>query len=189
MRKGFTLVETLVAITILTLSTGGPLFTASRAVVAAQVARDHLIASYLAQEGLEYMRAMRDNAYLEYASPTPSGSSAWNNFIGGGSANSVQACINTSCTLDQSRPLGVGNGLAVQPCSGSCSPLRLAAQTGDAASFVYTQQNSGTVTPFTRTLRVVDSGTYEASVTVTVSWTFHGIPYKVEMSDHLTAWQ
>ena len=62
--KGFTLVESMIAVTILTFAVAGPLYTASRAFVAAEIARDKLTASYLAQEGVEYVRAMRDNEYL-----------------------------------------------------------------------------------------------------------------------------
>jgi len=57
---GFTLIETLIAVTILTFAVSGPLYTAGRALVAAEIARDQLVASYLAQEGVESVRAMRD---------------------------------------------------------------------------------------------------------------------------------
>ena len=81
--KGFTLIEAMVAITIVTLSIAGPLYTASRAIVAAENARDQLIASYLAQEGIEYVRMMRDDEYLASYQTGGAGisSTAWNNFL------------------------------------------------------------------------------------------------------------
>lgn len=63
-RRAFTLIETMIAITILTLSVAGPLYTANRAIVAAQIARDQLIASSLAQEGIECVRTVRDDDFL-----------------------------------------------------------------------------------------------------------------------------
>src|SRR3989344_7940392 len=63
-RRGFTLIETMIAVTILAFAVAGPLYTANRVVVAAQTARSQLTASYLAQEGIEYMRSMRDKEYL-----------------------------------------------------------------------------------------------------------------------------
>jgi len=82
-KKGFTLVETMVAITILTLAISGAFMTANSAIVAAEVARDQLTASYMAQEGIEYVRLMRDNDYLAaYKSNTATASSVgWNNFL------------------------------------------------------------------------------------------------------------
>ena len=52
----FTLVETLIAISIVTIAISGPMLSASRALIAANIARDQLTASYLAQEGIEYVR-------------------------------------------------------------------------------------------------------------------------------------
>lgn len=59
------MVEALIAIAIITLTIGGPLYAASRSLNAANNAKDRLIASYLAQEGIEYVRRMRDNMYLQ----------------------------------------------------------------------------------------------------------------------------
>ena len=88
---GFTLIEAMVAITIVTLAVTGPLFTASRAIVAAQMARQKLTASYLAQEGIEYARAMRDNEYLAayQAGGTNISTAAWTDFLTGSSAGSI----------------------------------------------------------------------------------------------------
>lgn len=59
-QKGFTLIETLVAISILTLATLGPLAIAAQGIQSAGYARDQITAFYLAQEGIEYIRYVRD---------------------------------------------------------------------------------------------------------------------------------
>ena len=55
-KKGFTLVETLVATTILIVAITGPLFIAHKGIVVGTDTRDQLIASYLAQDAIEYVR-------------------------------------------------------------------------------------------------------------------------------------
>lgn len=186
--SGFTLIETMVAISILTLSIAGPLYTASRAIVAAETARDQLTASYLAQEGIEYVRMMRDDVFLAtYQEGGPNVSStAWTNFITGGSPASITACRASTCLLDPALLMGTGSNLSLQPCSGAvCAPLHL-------SNGIYTQQQIGTVKPFTRTIQVLDaspSGATDVRIVSTVSWDFHGTPYFVIITDHLTPWQ
>lgn len=62
--KGFTLVETLVAITVLALALVGPFSAVENSLFGSYVARDQLVAAALAQEGVEYIRSIRDNNYL-----------------------------------------------------------------------------------------------------------------------------
>lgn len=64
LQKGFTLIETLVAISILLLSIIGPMEIAARGLFSAYYARDEITAYYLAQEGVEYVRNLRDTKYL-----------------------------------------------------------------------------------------------------------------------------
>lgn len=183
--RGFTLIETLVAVSILALAVSGPLFAASRAIIVAQIARDQLTASYLAQEGVEYVRAMRDNIYLTYYRASGSGISddAWTDFISGSSAGSITSCKATTCTLDPQRTMGTGSNLALTTCSaGSCGPLYL-------AGGLYTQAAVGSVTPFTRTIQVTEVSATEARVVSTVTWSFRGTPYTVSVRDNLTGWQ
>lgn len=59
--KGFTIVETLVAITILMIAIAGPLVAASRSLNAALYSRDQMIASFLAQETMEVLKNFRSN--------------------------------------------------------------------------------------------------------------------------------
>lgn len=186
--KGFTLIETMVAVTILAFAVAGPLFTASRVVVSAQTARDQLTASYLAQEGIEYVRMMRDKEYLSsyQAGGTNISGVAWADFLSGEDRASITACRTTTCTLDPAQDMGS----ALQQCSGDCGPLYL-------ANGIYTQRSdiAGSVkTAFTRTIQVLDipntPNEYpDKRIVSIVSWNFHGIPRSVTASDHITPWQ
>jgi prepilin-type N-terminal cleavage/methylation domain-containing protein len=182
-RAGFTLIETMIAVTILTLSISGPLLGASRAIVLAEISRDQLTASYLAQEAIEYVRAMRDDAYLNsYRNGGAAiSAAAWTDFVSGASAWSITQCISTACTLDPARPMGFGSTMALTAYSGN-APLYL-------SNGIYTQQQIGTQTEFTRTVRAATVAANEESITSTVSWSFHGTPYTVTVVDHLTSWQ
>jgi len=180
---GFTLVETLVAVSILTLSVSAPLYTASRAIVAAEIARDQLTASYLAQEGIEYARMMRDDAYLSayQVGGVNISTVAWTAFLSGGSTAAITQCIVATCTLDPARLMGVGSSL--QPCSGgTCTPLYL-------SNGIYTMQQVGTKTAFKRTVRASTILPTEELITSTVSWDFHGTTHMITVTDHLTPWQ
>ncbi len=59
--RGLTLVETLVAISILTIAVVGPLGIIAQALHTSYYTRDQMTAYYLAQEAIEYVRNLRDN--------------------------------------------------------------------------------------------------------------------------------
>lgn len=206
--KGFTLVETMVAVTIIMFAVTGPLFTASRSIVAAQIARDHLTASYLAQEGIEYVRAMRDNEYLSAykdaltnsaINPTING---WTNFLSGsmpGNPGSISLCRGPTalCTLDPRATMGSGANKSINTFSGT-APLYLTNCPSGPSSCTppneYTQQNppNSMKTPFTRTIQVIDllaPESPEERIISKVSWSFHGVPYSVTVTVNLTKWQ
>lgn len=183
----FTLIETMVAITIITFAVAGPLFTASRAIDAAQLSRYQLTASYLAQEATEYVRAMRDDEYLAAynAGDGNISQTAWVNFLTGSDPASITRCSAMTCTLDPTANMGTGSGFALNTCTGSaCTPLYL-------GQGVYTQNNNfGAIqTPYIRTLQVTSVSPTEEKVVATVSWVFHGTNYSVVTTDHLTPWQ
>ena len=62
--KGFTLIETIVAITILITAIIGPFTLASQTLRAQAIAKNNLVAANLAQEGIELIRNRRSNNIL-----------------------------------------------------------------------------------------------------------------------------
>jgi Tfp pilus assembly protein PilV len=195
---GFTLIEAMIAVTILTFAIAGPLTSASRALVATEVARDQLTASYLAQEGIEYVRAMRDDEYLAAykVGGANVSTTAWTNFISGSDAASITSCRATTCTLDPAALGGMGHqsGDSLQQCSLSgtphpvCDPLYPSATTG---VYTLTPNPNYTQTRFTRTIQAIDISGYpnDEEIVSTVTWSFHNTPYTVTVTDHLTPWQ
>ncbi len=181
--RGFTLLESLVAVAILALAIAGPLYAASRSIIAAQLSRDKLTASYLAQEGIEYVRQVRDNSYIAAyrTNRTTASDSSWTPFVN----QQISRCPSArGCTLDD--PWSSSSVLTTCASSG-CTALYL------NAAKQYTQKSitggiANTVTPFIRTIKVeaVSGTANEVSVTSDVTWIFHGTPYHVTITDHLT---
>ncbi len=63
--KGFTIIETLIAVAILMIAIVGPLTIAHRGLIAAITAREQITANYLAQDAMEYLKNIRDGALIE----------------------------------------------------------------------------------------------------------------------------
>lgn len=175
--KGFTLIEALVAVAILALAVGGPLYAANRALVVAAISRDQLIATSLAEEAIEYVRLQRDDDFL--ALGTDSG---WSQFL-----FDVGGCVAPNkCTVDPPPINGVSKKATFTACTGTCTPLNL---TGGG---IY-QQTGSPASIFTRSMsvKVISStpGQQEEQVQAQVSWRYHGTVYTVTLFDELTQWQ
>ncbi|HXK37645.1 MAG TPA: hypothetical protein VJ579_01100 [Candidatus Paceibacterota bacterium] len=61
MKKGITLIETVVAVTVLTFALGGPFLLAAKSLRSAAYAREEIAAARLGEEALEIIHNMRDN--------------------------------------------------------------------------------------------------------------------------------
>src|SRR3989344_1106832 len=62
--RGFTLIETFVAVTILITAIVGPLAIAAQGLVTAKTASDQTTALYLSQDAMEYVHFVRDSNQL-----------------------------------------------------------------------------------------------------------------------------
>lgn len=189
--KGFTLVETLVAVAILSIAIMAPLYEASRGIIAAQNSSYQLTASYLAQEGIEFVRMMRDNDYLAkfQADSSTATSAGWTQFLADINKCEKNNSTTNICTLDPSLYPAASAPTALVPCvpaSSNCSGKNLYLQ----ANGLYTQSSaSGTKQPYIRTIQTIPVTSSDEKVVSTVMWFFHGTTYTVTSVVHLTPWE
>ena len=176
---GFTIIETLTAVLVLSIAIAGSITLASRGLTAITTARQEVSATYLAQDAMEYIRATRDSNCLA----TNNGSGCPQNVWLGNMGTLCSAA--TGCTIDTLA--GV-----VSACTNACSVLNY-----DSTNtvFTYASANGGSIVPsaFTRTVYIqnpVGGNQDEASTTIVVSWPGGGdIVRSVRLHEDLLNWQ
>jgi Tfp pilus assembly protein PilV len=170
---GFTLVETMIAVFLLTLTVGGLLTLAANGYFSVRYAKNEIIANNLMQEGLEYIRNDRDSNFLQ--------GHTWEQWVeeysDTGGATQHGCFSATGCMVD---PYTSNASTHVVPCSsGTCLPLSYFPDSG-----FYGYPNTiypGTVaqdaadayaTTYTRTVTMQQSTAdgNQITVTVTVTW-------------------
>ncbi len=170
-KGGFTIIETLVAVTVLMIAISGPLVVASKGLTTALYARDQVIASYLAQETMEMIKNIRDNNLGKAVPDT------WLSGIKDG-----DECVSTSdrCKI---------------------SPIESYAECSDSPSCAvyysdsngYTYYSAGSKTIFSRYYYLTEPGVdtpclttaTECQVHVVVSWNEGTVPYDVTLTSEL----
>lgn len=168
-QAGFTFVETLVAIAILLMAIVAPLTLASQGLAASRVARDQVIATYLAQEVIEFARNARDSNTLE--------GNSW--------LADLDDCIGGPCMLDV--PAG-----EIAPCpGGNCDPLTFDGATGFYGLSPEDEVGDITTTKFTRSLSIVidAENPSETLLTATVSWKDGLASRSLSVEESLLDWQ
>lgn len=165
--QGFTLVETLVAITIFLLVILGPMTIASRGLQSAFYANEQATATFLAQEAIESVLRLRDENALDVLD-------------GGGGANDTDtwnwyggmpaSCKNsTGCGYDPS-----ANSLsnAYFPCNGSACLLKANNNPSDMQPDYYAH-GTGAIwedSIYTRKIFLEETNPGMVKITVNVSW-------------------
>ena len=161
--KAFTLLETLVAIAVLLMALLGPFSIAQQSLKSAYYARDQVTAFYLAQEGVEFVRAVRDQNYLE--------GNDWLSGIG-------TSCTGAPCIID------FPNFTYAACPQGTCPPLKVS-QVGELYNHI-----TGTESPFTRYILLTTSPTNpeQIIVSVTISWRSSGVSRVFTIQERLFNW-
>ena len=149
-KKGFSLIETMVAIAVLVMVLTVPITLAANSLKSASIARNSFIAANLAQEGIELIRLYRTNNVIQCTSNCDN---VWMNGIRNGADN-----CNGSCYID-------AKTFTLQRCTGQCPFLNI-----DSNGFY--GYSGGVATAFRRTISVQNiGGTLDAfRVVVTMNW-------------------
>lgn len=164
-QSGFSLVETLVAISILLVATVGPMTIAAKALQSAQYSREQNTAFFLAQEGIEAVFAFRNEAGLAHVNNAATPSDTW--------------LTNWRITPCRSSGNGCGfhfidNQVADNPvisCTTAANnPCRLYYDADDNRARYSHQVAGGTLTTFTRAVFVDPLPDGAARVTSRVTW-------------------
>ncbi len=176
-KKGFTIVETLVAIAILMIAIAGPLSIASKGLTSAVYARDQMVATFLAQESMEKIVNVKDNNIdynLTAATPVP-----WTDGFLCDSTATCDADAAEGITLDSSS------------CSTSIDSYLPGCRLffNPATSAYGRSSASANPTQFYRHYTIGDesgnTNAEERTVHVFVSWKEGTIPYQIDLSSQL----
>jgi len=172
--KGFTLVETLVAISIFSVSILGLLSLLASSIANTTYAKDKMIAGYLAQEGIEYIRNMRDN-YVLY--PT---NGTWASFTA-----KMVACTSGNVCGFNSSFLSTNSSFifncSADPNANACKLYLNNGSYNDSSS-------SGVNSGFVRKIWVTTIGVDEVEIFSEVDWKQGSGNYKIIFSENLFNW-
>jgi prepilin-type N-terminal cleavage/methylation domain-containing protein len=172
--KGFTLVETLVAVSILVVAVTGAYSAAQTGLSSATFSKDEVIAFYLAQESVEGIRNFRDANALKHA---PS-------WLSGIADTSGDPCYpadgHHACMID---PLTA----TLSSCNGDVAACQIVKQ--DPATGFYGYDSSWTDTPFQRAIVLNTVNSNEVSITVSVSWHKGIVQRTFKVRENILNWQ
>ena len=187
--QGMSLIETIVAVTILAAAIVGPMTLAAQSLKASRYARSELIATHLAEEGVEVIHNIRDNNITNY----PTGSWLTNIF------SSTTGACNAGCAIDvtQGDTALVWAPSAIISCSPDCSVLGQVyynPNTGLYKQSVTLPSSPWITTQFSRvvTLKGIDDPVNplrQARITVVVSYAGYGNTQRnITIVDDLYNW-
>ena len=165
--RGFTFIETLVAIAILLLAIVAPLSPVYQSLAASRVARNQVTAIYLAQESIEFIRATRDTNALS--------GNDWLQGLG-------------DCVADEGCYIDIPDA-TTGPCEGECPMLQY-----DPTTYLYGYGDGSSEaaedTVFRRTITIQEATPgVEVYVEARVEWLEGTAERNVTLDEYIYNWQ
>lgn len=169
-QEGFTIIESLVAITILVVVITGSMAAVQTGISSYTFSKDQITASYLAQEGFEQLRNIRDE-------------NAQNglDWLAGISQISTDPCyFGQACTVSP-----IETTVTIR-CSvpGACAYLRQ-----DPTNGFYGYAPSWVLTPFRREIILSSINSDEISILVTIYWSKGASTREFRVRENILNWQ
>lgn len=161
---GFSLIEMLVAVSVLLLVIVGPMTVTSRAAKSSAFASEQVQAFFLAQEGLELAQKLRDDLLLQnFASTLTPG--PWAQFTDTSNSGRYRFCYNGGCGLEWLNETTIATAV-------NCSTLTNCRLNYDpsASRSKYTYRSVPETTPFTRRITFRRVGNNAVEVISSVTW-------------------
>jgi len=184
--NGFTLVEALVAISILMVAVAGPITIAQRGLSTAVFSKDQMTASFLVQDGIEAVKNIRDQVSINQDPQNPDSSVDW---ISGSPSvpSGLGNCICTddaSCNFDSPTAIYCNIDTTNNPLNSSSvisyenptvvNPLRIKSVSDTGAFIKYDLDPSNPASRFSRKINIrmqtINGKPDEAIINVRVSW-------------------
>ncbi|MEK7478195.1 MAG: prepilin-type N-terminal cleavage/methylation domain-containing protein [Patescibacteria group bacterium] len=169
--KGFSIIETLVAITILTMVIAGSITAINKGLSVSTETRNRVTASLLAQDAMEYVK---NRKFINIKTLAPS----WLSGFGG--------CRNVPpflCRVDSIQADGLG--ISFCPVPDGC-PVYI----NNTIGYYQTPTGTNVKTPFERSFYLEGTDDNERKVVVKVTWKTAGVSYSVKLADYIfkVAW-
>jgi len=166
-QKAFTLVEVLIAISILTIGILSGFILITKVLYNTAVIQDRLTASFLTQEGIELVRQVRDSNFLQ--------------IMNGESVEWKDGLADGSYTIESK--------------AGSEQPITLTSvDTGEGSNFRYNDDTKiynytiGEPTTFNREIKITTINDDEIRVESIMKWKTRTIDFNLTVEDHLFNW-
>lgn len=180
-KRGFSLVETLVALFIFSIAITATMAVISQGITNINSAKKKVTASFLAQEGIEQVRNMRDTEVFF----APDKQTGWNSFM-----SKFQNCMDGDiCYIDDENFYNNTEMIVNQCSGGQCLELKYYKNSG---KYGY---SSGDNSGFTRHISILamfssslESPSEDPIVFSEVLWKENGITKRVNFKDYLTNW-
>lgn len=164
--SGFTLIETVVALAVITGAIVGPYTLATRGLLDSQTSRNKLIALNLAQEGIELVRKIRDDNVLR--------------LDGGGGGTWTDGMI--TCGAGDARIDAIRGVMSCLP-----GELFIGSEAGPYPGMY--QYVEGEPSPFTRVVRTSVLSDTAVKIQSTVTWNERILPRSVTLEETIYDWR